>query len=388
MFIIVPGEKLSIKRFLAQLIKTGFLTVFRYFDDKYIYENNSIPSYNIYYMRTVRSFLITILFISCNNGEEKFAPNEVENKLTFDQQEKLELRQKVYEQLLSDQLKFDSTEMVMGSMGVPGKANADTVIDCGTRLTIEEYDEISAYFDNVCRPELAPTDKLTPLTYPLFFYIVARNDNRGSITPAEVRSALKDLQSKYDPAKIIFTVAGIDTLQSNDFYDFDAANEFKIIRRKKPNCITVFIFNSLRSGNTSLNGYTKMSRGDDFVMITGNAVRNLTTFPHELGHYFLLYHTHGKSNNGNTDELVERTGCSCSGDDVCDTPADPNLFGLSMPNCIYPGTQKDANGVVYMPDPTNLMSYAHLCRKRFTPGQYNRIRWAALSYRNYLIEGF
>ena len=107
---------------------------------------------------------------------------------------------------------------------------------------------------------------------------------------------------------------------------------------------------------------------------------------HEMGHYFSLYHTHGKTNSGTTDELVNGSNCSSAGDDVCDTPADPNLSGLVNSSCQYTGSGKDANGDTYVPNPRNMMSYARKsCRTVLTAGQYNRIAYSLANDRNYLV---
>ena len=48
-------------------------------------------------------------------------------------------------------------------------------------------------------------------------------------------------------------------------------------------------------------------------------------YPHEMGHFFGLLHTHGYSNTVKTDEFVDGSNCNEAGDYFCDTPADPRL---------------------------------------------------------------
>jgi GEVED domain/Secretion system C-terminal sorting domain len=110
-----------------------------------------------------------------------------------------------------------------------------------------------------------------------------------------------------------------------------------------------------------------------------------------MGHYYGLYHTHGKSNCGTTDELVNDPNCARTGDDVCDTPADPNLLGLfcseslvDSATCMYIGTEVDRIGNPFQPDPSNIMAYTwEHCTTRFTPGQYERMRFFAENVRLY-----
>lgn len=332
--------------------------------------------YKRYYL-----LIIIVVVVGCGDGggtsdANASAPEGQSERISNE----LNLREKVYQQLVSEQLLFDSLSLVRDSTG------RDTLIDCGTRLTMEQFDIISKHQDLVCQPEEVPADTNTILNYPIRFYIVAKRTNNGAITRNEVRQSFEDMQLKYNPAKIRFVLRGIDTIQSDDFYDFKKNFESRVVRRGKINEISVFIFNSITTDLGRLNGYAKMSARLDFIMMTGDAMRNLTTFPHEMGHYFFLYHTHGKTVLP-TDELVSRDNCSCSGDDVCDTPADPDLFDQPLPGCVYSGNQTDKAGNVFTPDPFNLMSYATACRNRFTKGQYNRIRYFALNLRDNLLEG-
>jgi hypothetical protein len=99
-----------------------------------------------------------------------------------------------------------------------------------------------------------------------------------------------------------------------------------------------------------------------------------------------LYHTHGKTNNGTTDELVNGSNCLTAGDDVCDTQADPNLLTTTNSSCVYLGTARDQNNQLYVPDTHNHMSYApKSCRTRFSIGQMNRMACTAFTDRNYLV---
>ena len=332
-------------------------------------------------MRYLFSFIAGMLLFSCNNAKNETKMEEVKEDtepLTQEVREKLQQREKVYNLLLAEQLQYDS---------LAEKPQKDT-FDCGTRLTIDQYDEVSDYFTNVCRPELVPDDTITTLTYKIHFFIVCKRNNDNPASKQDIQTAFGILKIKYAFVHINFDLLGIDTLQADNFYDFNTVDEFMVLRKRKTNAITIFVFNSIRDNNNNVNGYARFQRGDDFVMLTGSALRNGTTLPHEVGHYFLLYHTHGKTVNGPTDELVSGDNCSCTGDDVCDTPADPNLLNTRLQNCIYLGSLSDLNGDAYKPDPTNLMCYATDCRRNFSSGQYKRIRWAALKYRDYLRLGF
>jgi hypothetical protein len=120
--------------------------------------------------------------------------------------------------------------------------------------------------------------------------------------------------------------------------------------------------------------------------MAANCATNGSTLAHELGHLFGLPHTHG----GSADELVDGSNCATEGDYICDTPADPTLSNSVVSiNCIYTGTATDANGMQYVPDPNNIMSYSRKnCRNYFSPIQYMVINTTYNDYRNYLVCGF
>lgn len=107
---------------------------------------------------------------------------------------------------------------------------------------------------------------------------------------------------------------------------------------------------------------------------------------HLIGQYFSLYPTHGPDNGQMTAELVDGSNCATTGDEICDTPADPRLNRSGAMNaCNYVGTFTDANTQLYTPDTGNFMSYASgTCRDHFSPMQNARIYYSATTDRAYL----
>ncbi|WP_165358933.1 fibronectin type III domain-containing protein [Spirosoma sordidisoli] len=120
------------------------------------------------------------------------------------------------------------------------------------------------------------------------------------------------------------------------------------------------------------------------------------TVPHELGHNFSLYHTFGFGNGTQlSKELVTRgSGANClqEGDFLCDTPADPygrwdEIGYINVNGCLVyspTSTARDANGELYAPSMSNIMSYwqnyRSQCAHEFTPDQNNQMQ-AALALR-------
>ncbi len=108
-----------------------------------------------------------------------------------------------------------------------------------------------------------------------------------------------------------------------------------------------------------------------YIAINVNCNRTMEhILAHEVGHVLGLPHTHGPTNTGTTTELVDGSNCTTNGDRFCDTPADPNLLGLVNGSCMYTGSGTDANGDMYQPDVTNIMSYGRSsCIDKFSQEQ-------------------
>jgi len=116
-----------------------------------------------------------------------------------------------------------------------------------------------------------------------------------------------------------------------------------------------------------------------------------TTFPHEIGHFFGLYHTHmsnfDRAKNQQIIEPIHRQDknnngvkdCHETGDYCCDTPADPNLGLSKLSNYISKNCQLSRpipmDGKEYFPQIKNLMSYNpnKQCRTLLTKEQAARV---------------
>lgn len=130
----------------------------------------------------------------------------------------------------------------------------------------------------------------------------------------------------------------------------------------------------------------------DLIVVDRSVYTSLdgvSTLAHEIGHYFGLEHPHRNATKGTCRaECVSRTRnfpwycfktgriCEKNGDALSDTPADPELRTGEPPvskvdaNCNYNWGEDDNFGDSYVPDETNIMSYApRPCRTAFSPMQ-------------------
>ncbi|MEM9300330.1 MAG: T9SS type A sorting domain-containing protein, partial [Bacteroidota bacterium] len=198
---------------------------------------------------------------------------------------------------------------------------------------------------------------------------------------------IQELNELYVNAGILFRLEGdVNIINNDNFFDLDSSEEGELAGPNDVSSVVNMYFSgTLTSGQASLCGYTRFPPSSDRVFVAAGCATGVGTTAHELGHYFTLYHTHGRTNNGTTDELVARVDCESLGDEICDTAADPNLSGKVDGGCNYIGGDVDANGQQFVPDPKNLMSYSlQSCRDLFTPSQYDRIRNGLENGRDYL----
>ncbi len=200
---------------------------------------------------------------------------------------------------------------------------------------------------------------------------------------------IADLNALFKPLNIQFyECAPVHVFPSPTLHSFDVTEEPLLSAYDVPNVINIYYFANVTNGNVSYCGYSYLPPSVDRIIMNKSCIGSGTKeiFLHEMGHYLSLYHTHGKSNTVRTDELVNGSNCSTAGDDVCDTPADPQLFNSGfLTNCIYTGTMLDANGDQYQPDPRNYMSYSNVnCQDAFSPQQMNRMAYAVQYDRAYL----
>ena len=233
---------------------------------------------------------------------------------------------------------------------------------------------------------------------PVKVHIVRDDAGGGGLSLGDLAIAFANLNYVYYDANIEFFVCGdINYIDNSDFYDFngtapDSDSEAAFVAGEEvADAINVFFMNSLIT-NTGFNaaGYAYFpfnSAQSNRIFMINSVANNApnSTFSHELGHYFSLYHTHRGTEFGNTHLLAERVArvapdanCATDGDLLCDTDADPRYSSgdFDFNNCAYTGTEMDDLGVTYAPTISinNIMSYyPDACGGIFTAGQFTRI---------------
>jgi hypothetical protein len=224
---------------------------------------------------------------------------------------------------------------------------------------------------------------------PVKAHIIRATDGSGGLSKSDLHAAIDNLNSIYANAYLEFFLCdGINYINNDDSYNhFEKNKESELTSGNfTQGVINIYFTNYVEiSHGDSLCGYANTFGGPDIIVMNNDCATNGTSLPHEMGHFFSLLHTHGPSNSKLTKELVDGSNCDTDGDLICDTPADPQLSNTNVDtNCNYTGSQTDANGTVFTPDTSNLMSYSRSsCKTHFSPQQLARIYAFYKSARNY-----
>lgn len=222
---------------------------------------------------------------------------------------------------------------------------------------------------------LAPLSlhKSAPVQIPYQIHLFKKSDSTSVLSLQDIYNEIDTVNAFYANANMFFYECGPPEMIVDDsLYDFQSATEENIILslHYTPDVLNLYFPNTVMVGATPACGYSRFPPSVDLAVIAAGCATNGSTLPHEIGHYFGLMHTHETFYGA---ELVDGSNCTFAGDMICDTPADPTLGNTNVsPTCVYTGTVVDGNMMPYMPDVTNIMSYARKeCRFYFSPMQYS-----------------
>ena len=220
---------------------------------------------------------------------------------------------------------------------------------------------------------------------PVRVHIIKNNNGDTGVDPADVNGSVSTANIYFQPVGIQFFIDSVDYV--NDYnYSYITYNQyFKELLNQHvvPNRINLFLADSIRLGQYRSYGLTYFPNVADsnFIFLDKQFVvgKYLTTL---LGHFMGLLSTHETKGGAG---LASESNCATSGDFICDTYADPGLFGQVDTSCIYQGNFTDTGSGYYVPSVANIMSDSpDKCKCIFTPLQYRRIYFYFLKYRQYL----
>ncbi len=235
----------------------------------------------------------------------------------------------------------------------------------------------------------------------IIIHVIRRDDGSGGATPTQINSKLDELYDAFDPVYFQFFVYETKYLDNSTYFNIDDIFEADLLRNEYYiyGCINIYFVNSLYVDGSNLNGMASFSprtnpEGPQGIIIRNDA--HITTLPHEMGHFFDLYHTF--ETYFGFENIDRNGGCAnwdTRGDLLYDTHADPwgrmNVSGINHLNCQWDPVKtppKDGcDQTNYTPLTTNYMiTEVPSCRNSFTPNQGSRMNQTLLVYRPELLQ--
>lgn len=259
------------------------------------------------------------------------------------------------------------------------------------RKNIPAFDEFNLSFQKNMSPVGRIAAGLKKNSIPIKIYVVRDNSGVTTFDSTLLKKGLAYMNKLFDGSGLEFYVCGAyNYINNTTYYNLDNT-EYELLNNTygTANVINMYMVNSLTLYGVNTLGVAPTPGGSLWVMMRNNA--DTTVYAHEMGHFFGLLHTHGYSNTVRTEEFVDGSNCRETGDYMCDTPADPMLYSNTVNNpqvntqCVYYANQKDDHNQVYMPDVTNIMSYApHKCVSHFSNEQLAFMNWVYVTERSNL----
>ncbi len=210
-------------------------------------------------------------------------------------------------------------------------------------------------------------------------HIVRYSNGSGGIPEERIATAIETLNDSVAETGLVFVQFGDILYLNSSLYATCTSGEVDALRQINPvdESLNIYFVPEFVNycGVSSFYGW-----GVQGIVLDNDCTAtstNPSTFSHEVGHYFGLFHTHEPYYGL---ECVNGSNCDVAGDLICDTPADPNLSGNINSSCAYTGSATDAcgSGNPYMPLANNMMSYStKVCRTNFTDNQLSVFLWTA-----------
>lgn len=273
--------------------------------------------------------------------------------------------------------------VVLGLFATAAVARESTAGDeCGTVLSPEGA---QLGIERELRGDyLLDSRDVGPLQVRMAVHVVRTDAGTGGLQEQEVANSLEKANEDFAPLGISFVLEGeIDYIDSDAFfYDIDTLAEIDQLRETNvvDHALNVYFTENLANQSGFFCGISSFTWSPHQGVVLMNAcipaIWNPSTFTHELGHYFDLFHTHETAYGY---ECVDGSNCATAGDRICDTPADPRLNRCGVngndhcldPYCVYTGAFLDpCHADPYEPSTDNFLAYSRAsCRTAFTAEQ-------------------
>jgi hypothetical protein len=245
--------------------------------------------------------------------------------------------------------------------------------------------EIIKNYDNENAMAFEVNHVSTTSTLTIQVHIIKNIKGLTGVNVSDVYNSITSASSYFQAIGITFKIASVDTIYDYhySFIAYDKNKTELLTKYASANKINLFLVDSIRMGTDASYGFTYFPDAPDsnVIFLDKKYIKGVSLSA-MLGHYFGLLSTHETAGGS---ELASEKNCAKSGDFICDTYADPDLYQLVDSNCNYTGTARDSLGKYYVPTVSNIMSNSlYGCKCVFTPLQYRRMYYYYLRRRQYL----
>lgn len=255
----------------------------------------------------------------------------------------------------------------------------------GTRSTVGWIEEIKK--NRAEEEKLAFNEASVEHTVSLSLvpYVIRDVNGLANCREEEIIESIYGLNNYFKTINVLFRLQPVQYI--NDYNYAPVSRNGTIDELVKMNSaertINLYLVESARDDTVPCYGFTwfPVDSIRNYIILDKDFIRGnyLVTL---MGHFFGLLSTHDTLGGS---ENASENNCAESGDFLCDTWADPNLFLMVDTLCTYTGTMVDGNGQDYVPSVANLMSEScDRCKCIFTPQQYRRMHFCVTRYRYYL----
>ena len=214
-------------------------------------------------------------------------------------------------------------------------------------------------------------------------FVVNSSDGYSHFDPVSLVDGLMWVNKYFKQIGLQFRYVSFDTIPEYEYVNILSMVGTKEMEVKyaSSDYINLFIVDSILVQTPPIKGYASYPGDTEhsaiFVTKEHAGDKTLTQL---MGNFFGLLNTNENSRGA---EHANEDNCMSSGDYLCDTWADPNIFNMVDKNCRYSGGPTDANGDFYVPSVANLMSNApDDCKCIFTIGQYRRMLFYYQKFRS------
>jgi hypothetical protein len=216
-------------------------------------------------------------------------------------------------------------------------------------------------------------------------YIVRDTNGVANCSEGDIITCVNTLNRYFRTINVAFNLQPVQYVNDYNYsYIHNEGDTHELVKKHSTAAtINLYLVDSIELDSVPFYGFTyfPFDTTQNYIFLDNDFIQGnyLTTL---MGHFFGLLSTHETLGGV---ELVNETNCAASGDFLCDTWADPDLFEKVDESCVYTGASVDLNGEDYVPSVANLMSASNdKCKCIFTPHQYRRMLFYLKNYRYYL----